>query len=409
MYIKEYKSCRLCNGDLFPILDLGHQKIQGAFYTKKGNTPPERAVPQLIMKCSHCHLVQNLMAIDPDILYSSYFYKSSISNTMRTHLKNIVDEAVKTIKTNNPTVIDIAANDFTLLKNYPSNYRRIAIDPSDISLAASTEEGNENIELINKCFPVDLEENADIITSIACFYDVNEPISFARSVCDNLSDHGIWICEFAYLPHVLKNLSYDGMVHEHVTLYSFATFERVLNESGLKAIKVVENDVNGGSLQVWATKRENTIYDNLDKNSIINTKVKEFDLKLDTDYTYKIFADRVAKHKEELVEFIKLSHARKKRIHVLGMSTKLNTILQYCGIDNTYIEAAAERDPDKIGGKTLNGIPMISEEESRKVADIYLVGPYHFRKELIEREKDFIEKGGKLLFPLPVIELISKE
>jgi hypothetical protein len=325
---------------------------------------------------------------------------------MKNHLKEIVDEC---LKFNPKYILDIGCNDGFMLKQYPSNVKKVGIDPSDIA----NEIKEDNIEVINECFPSkNLDRRFDIITSIACFYDINEPVEFCKEIEKLLIDVdgncGIWAAEFAYLPAVLKNLAYDGMVHEHVALYSLTTFEHILNRTGLKLIKAVENDTNGGSLQVWVTKKNNSKFDNKENlENIIKLKIKEFDMALDDLDTYQDFAKRVYRHSSDLYELLRKLKKEGKKIHILGMSTKLNTILNFCRVGPETIDFAAERSPEKWGAATVSGIPMISEEESRAMKpDVYLVGPYHFKREILEREQETIKNGTKFLFPLPDIEMI---
>jgi ABC-type Fe3+-hydroxamate transport system substrate-binding protein len=136
---------------------------------------------------------------------------------------------------------------------------------------------------------------------------------------------------------------------------------------------------------------------------------QEFDLELDTDRPYKDFQDRIDVHKKELTSLLKDLKKERKKIHIYGASTKGNTILQWCGIDNTIIDYAAERNPDKYGAHTLGtDIPIISEAESRAMnPDYYLVLPWHFKKEFIERERETLSKGVRLIFPLPTIEIVA--
>ena len=138
---------------------------------------------------------------------------------------------------------------------------------------------------------------------------------------------------------------------------------------------------------------------------------EEFDLKLDTDKPYKHFQDRINVHREELLSLLKDIKKDGKSIHIYGASTKGNTILQWCGIDNRLIDYAAERNPDKYGAYTLGtDIPIISEAESRAMKpDFYLVLPWHFKEEFIDREKETIANGTGLIFPLPTIEIITRE
>jgi hypothetical protein len=136
---------------------------------------------------------------------------------------------------------------------------------------------------------------------------------------------------------------------------------------------------------------------------------EEFDLELDTDKPYRHFQERIEAHKKELTTLLKNLKQQGKKIHIYGASTKGNTILQWCEIDNTIIDFAAERNPDKWGAKTIGtDIPIISEKESRKIKpDYYLVLPWHFKEEFVKREEGILREGTSMIFPLPTIEIIS--
>lgn len=410
--LKYRTTCRSCgHNHLENIIDLGYQPIQGSFVYPNKPKPPTRAIDASIVICNAktggCGLVQNKVSISPEILYSNYGYRSSVSNTMRNHLNDIVKNILDYLKTKNITprrVLDIGANDLYTLKQYSKNIERIGVDPSDIINQVE----KDGIQTINDCYPTSkVVGTFDIISSIACFYDVEDPTDFCRHIEKALTPNGVWVVEFAYLPEVYNKLAYDGMVHEHVCLYSVATLEHILKRTGLKIIKLEENDTNGGSLQAWIVKQDNYLLENENfKQEALKIKIREFQMALEDEETYIPFMERITKHKEELIKILKDLKQQGKRIHIYGMSTKLNTILSYCGIDTNLIDCAAERSPEKFGATTISGIPMISEEESRKNVDVYLVGPYHFKKEILEREADTIKKGTKFLFPLPSIEII---
>jgi hypothetical protein len=177
-------------------------------------------------------------------------------------------------------------------------------------------------------------------------------------------------------------------------------------------VNVSLNGINGGSIRCYATHAANTRYrrDEFSKN-IKMMRQDEFDLELDTDKPYRFFQERVNVHKEELVSLLKRLKSEGKRIHIYGASTKGNTILQWCGIDGRLVEVAAERNPDKYGARTLGtDIPIVSEEESRKARpDYYLVLPWHFRDEFLEREKQLLSSGVGMIFPLPTIEIVREK
>jgi len=410
--LKYRHTCRSCGHDnLENIIDLGYQPIQGSFVYPSKPKPPTRAIDATITICNPktggCGLVQNKVSISPEILYSNYGYRSSVSNTMRNHLNDIVENILNFLKDKNISpkrILDIGANDLYTLKQYPKNIERIGIDPSDV---INTVE-KDGITTINDCYPTDKITGVfDVISSIACFYDIEDPTNFCKNIEKSLTTNGIWVVEFAYLPEVYNKLAYDGMVHEHVCLYSIATFEHILKRTGLKIIKLEENDTNGGSLQAWVVKENNTLFEDASfKEEILKIKIKEFQMALEDPDTYISFMERVSDHKTKLLSVLNEFKSQGKNIHIYGMSTKLNTILSYCKIGPELINCAAERSPEKFGATTISGIPMVSEEESRKDVDVYLVGPYHFKKEILEREAETIKRGVKFLFPLPEIEIV---
>jgi len=214
------------------------------------------------------------------------------------------------------------------------------------------------------------------------------------------------------MPTMLKMTSYDTICHEHLEFYSLAVIEFILKQSNMKVFNATLNDINGGSLRCYATHTANFKYKNEQYSQNIRAiHQEEFDLELDTDKPYKNFQDKINIHRKELITLLKKLKMEGKKVHIYGASTKGNTILQWCGIDNSIIEYAAERNPDKYGARTLGtDIPIISEKESRAMnPDYYLVLPWHFKDEFIARERDMLERGTCLIFPLPEISIINKE
>jgi hypothetical protein len=208
---------------------------------------------------------------------------------------------------------------------------------------------------------------------------------------------------------MLKMNSYDTICHEHLEYYSLAVIEYILNRAGMKIVNATLNAINGGSIRCFATHVTNFKYRSDDYASSVKTlRQEEFDLELDTDNPYKNFQSRINAHRDKLTRLLKKLKRAGKRIHVYGASTKGNTILQWCGIDKRIIEVAAERNPDKYGARTLGtDIPIVSEDESRAMnPDFYLVLPWHFKEEFLQREADARRKGIKFIFPLPSIEIL---
>ncbi len=418
MHLIHRKTCRVCGSSaLTPIINIGEQNLQGSFIKPGKELPPIRKISTTLMRCDPtkdeqaCGLLQMEHSVPPEILYSAYWYRSGTNNTMRVHLKGIVDEVVEMSNLENGIVLDIGCNDGTLLNNYPSSFKKFGVDPSDI-IPVST----NDLKIIRDLFPSEelsktlKGRKLDIITSIAMFYDLENPIGFCKEIKNVLSPEGLWVFEMSYMPSMLKMNSYDTICHEHLEYYSLAVIEYILSKADLKVVNATLNDINGGSIRCFATHTDNFNFKNeVYYNNMLTLRQNEFDLELDTDKPYKNFQDRINVHKDELNTLLKTLKKEGKSIHIYGASTKGNTILQWCGIDHRIIDYAAERNPDKYGAITLGtDIPIISEEESRAMKpDYYLVLPWHFKKEFVEREAETIRNGTKLIFPLPTVEVIG--
>jgi SAM-dependent methyltransferase len=310
-------------------------------------------------------------------------------------------------------VLDIGCNDGTLLSYYPASFHRFGIDPSDIAKEAKGE-----IKVIQDFFPSDelTKETQgkpfDIITAIAMFYDLEEPIEFVKNVKKHLAPEGLWIFEMSYMPTMLLKNSYDTICHEHLEYYSLSVLEYILKKSEMKMIKAGLNDMNGGSIRCYATHINNFKFKNHEfQEGLKLLRRQELDMELETEKPYRDFQKRIDKHKKELSNLLTKLKREGKTIHIYGASTKGNTILQFCNIDKSIIDYAADRSPDKQGACTIGtDIPIISEEESRRMQpDYYLVLPWHFREEFLEREKDMLAKGVGMIFPLPTIEIVKKK
>ncbi|MBD1827834.1 class I SAM-dependent methyltransferase [Microcoleus vaginatus GB1-A2] len=418
MHLIHRKTCRVCGSSaLTNVINLGEQHLQGSFIKPGKEEPPFRKIPLSLVRCDPlkdekaCGLLQMEHTVPPEVLYSAYWYRSGTNQTMRSHLQGIAEEASSLIGKDKALVLDIGCNDGTLLNCYPEEFIKFGVDPSDLA-----QEITGDITVIQDIFPSEelitllKGEKFDIITSIAMFYDLENPVRFCQEIKKLLAVDGVWILEMSYMPSMLKMNSYDTICHEHLEYYSLAVLEYILKQAELKIVDAVVNDINGGSIRCYATHIDNFAFKNKEALQRINLlRQEEFDMELDTDKPYKNFQDRINVHKEELNCLLKKRKKEGNTVHLYGASTKGNTILQWCGIDHRIIDVAAERNPDKYGAYTLGtDIPIVSEEESRAMnPDYYLVLPWHFRAEFIKREQESLNKGIGMIFPLPNIEIIK--
>jgi SAM-dependent methyltransferase len=399
------------------VISLGSQYLQGSFYKPGKEVPPLRQIDCTLLRCdptrdeNACGLLQMQHSVPPEVLYSAYWYRSGTNNTMQAHLREIAETAQAMLGKTDAVVLDIGCNDGTLLNKYPENFKKFGIDPSDVAA-----EIKGNIKVFQDLFPSEElkqqlgDMKCDIITAIAMFYDLEDPVQFAKSIKDILAEDGIWIIEMSYMPKMLEMNSYDTICHEHLEYYSLAVIEKIMSRAELKVVRAELNDINGGSLRCYISHTTSFKYKNEEwLRQVRKLHQEEFDLELDTDKPYRNFQDRINVHRDKLTNLLKNLKKDGKTVHIYGASTKGNTILQWCGIDNRLIDFASERNPDKFGAYTIGTeIPIISEEESRKMKpDYYLVLPWHFADEFIEREKPLLQSGAGMIFPLPEINIVK--
>lgn len=415
MHLTYRKTCRVCGSSaLTPVIDLGDQHLQGSFLKPGMTGVPLRQIKCSLVRCDPmrdeqaCGLLQMERSVPPEILYSSYWYRSGTNHTMRAHLAGVVKSALEmTGVKENASVLDIGCNDGTLLKAYPSDMQRFGVDPSDVARGVG-----DGIVVVQDVFPSSEltakrgGSSFDIITSIAMFYDLESPVNFVREIRKNLKPEGLWIFEMSYMPSMLEMNSYDTICHEHLEYYSLSVVENILRRAQMKVVKAELNSINGGSIRCYAT-HEGCFNYPID-SGMRALRQKEFDSELDTDKPYRNFQSRIEAHRGEIQSVIRSLLAKGRRIHVYGASTKGNTILQWCGIDGSMIECASDRNPDKFGASTIGtGIRIVSEEESRRLKpDYYFVLPWHFADEFIARERELLSQGIGMIFPLPQVHLV---
>ncbi len=379
----------------------------------------QRAIPLELVRCdmtrdqAACGLIQTRHTVPGAILYSSYWYRSGVNRTMTENLHGIAQavEAIVTLEAGD-LVVDIGCNDGTLLDGYQSEgLRYLGFDPSDVARYA-VEKG---YDVVRDFYSADgfrrrrPEQKAKAITSIAMFYDLEQPRSFVEDVAEALATAGIWVMELHYLPTMLEANAFDAIVHEHLEYYSLAVIERLVGEVGLEVISAELNDMNGGSIRLFIGHAGDHEQTQEQAEQLRALRISEFELALDSPEPYEAFRQRVEAVRDDLVNTCKSLREQGKKIHVYGASTKGNTILQYAGIDNQVIDVAADRNPDKWGSETIGTkIPIVSEEESRGLRpDYYLVLPWHFLEEFVEREQEFLSAGGQFIVPLPEVRVIG--
>jgi hypothetical protein len=406
----EINKCRISGSpNLITVLSLGEQSLTGVF----PKSPSEQITkgPLDLVWCPDSGLLQLKQSYSLDEMYGdNYGYRSGLNTSMVRHLQQKIRTLERLVKlSDNDLVIDIGSNDATSLKAYSGKHRRVGIDPTGKKFK---EYYTDDISLIPEFFSADAfkklfpNDKAKIITSIAMFYDLEKPMEFVEDIEACLADDGVWHFEQSYMPSMLRTNSYDTICHEHLEFYSFKVVKNMLEECGLRVIDVEMNAINGGSFAVTACKINAAYRSN---NAVIHWMLKqEDDMGLDTPKPYREFEERVYRHRKNLTELIEALVADGKKIIGYGASTKGNVLLQFCGLTSKHIPYIAEVNKEKFGSYTPGtNIPIISEAEARALKpDYFFVLPWHFKSNILDREKEYIAQGGKFIFPLPEIEIV---
>lgn len=415
----EHNYCRISGDKLKEAFSLGELYVSN--FVPLNDFNEHQKYEMKLMFSEKSKLLQLKKTVDKKIMYEKYWYRSGTNETMKNALKNVVESSIKKIKIqDNDIFLDIASNDGTLLSFVPKNLIRIGIDPADNTFRDSAIKHSDVI--IQDYFSKDAYKNckygykkAKIITTIAMFYDIDDPSKFLKDIYEILDDEGLFIIQMSYTPLMINQLAFDNICHEHVCYYSLTSIDFLLRQNNFKIVDCELNDINGGSFRIYI--RKNISNDNLFSSypyrdvskvridSILNYEEKN---NFNTINKYIDFFKSICELKEKTVKYI--FEKKHKKIWGYGASTKGNTLLQWYGLDNTIISGIAEKSQFKFGLKTVGtNIPIYSEEVMRKEnPDYLLILPWHFIYEFEQREKAYLDNGGKFIVPCPIFYTIEK-
>jgi len=416
MLYQEIKKCRICgNKNLVEILNLGEQALTGVF--PKKNEEVESG-PLEIVKCfseetaSSCGLVQLKHDYKMEKLYGdSYGYRSGLNKSMIEHLADIVRAIEKRVPLRDgDLVIDIASNDGTLLGCYQNKALDLwGIDPTAKKFQAYYP---NHVNKIASFFSEEVVQTiagakkAQVVTSIAMFYDLPDPFLIMKEIANVLADEGIWVVEQSYMPEMISNVSYDTICHEHLEFYALRQFKWMADRAGLKIIAINFNKTNGASFCLTLAKQSSKYKEA--QTEVDQILAEEERAGFNGLQIYEQFKAASEAHRRDLKDLMNRIKGEGKRILGYGASTKGNVILQYCGLGVDNLACIADVNADKFDRYTPGtGIPIVSEETAKKLnPDYFLVLPWHFKAGIVGREQEFLRGGGKLIFPLPKIEII---
>ncbi len=387
-------TCRACKeATLQPVLSLGNQYLVNFLPTIDLEAPK---APLDLMRCGSCGLLQLGHTVDPDRLFRDFWYRSSVNQTMRDALKDVVRTGLNWHR--GGTWLDIGANDGYLLAEVPADFTKIACEP-----ARNFKEELHKVadHVISDYFSADHDilhrvghGACNVITSVAMFYDLDDPDRFVADIAKCLSPEGIWINQLNDSPTMMKRNAFDSICHEHLCYYDVHTLNRIYQKHGLTILEVTYNEVNGGSVRVVAEKSGEAQGPSLIEHRKVSVRESA------------MFAERVTRWKQVMGDLVTGPLVQRGPLWCYGASTKGCVLLQYLDQPGAF-RAIADRNPAKYGTyMTGTWLPVVCEADFRAEKPPYaLVLPWAFKREFLVRERETMDEGTVFLLPLPSIEL----
>lgn len=404
--------CRVCSSsNMEMVVDLGVQPLSGIFPSE----PEEQLLrgPLTVYVCGQCGLAQLGESYPPEVLYGdNYGYRSGLNRSMVNHLEGVARSLERKINLQTRDVIlDIGANDGTLLRCYSNRgIQKIGIDPT-ISKFADHYSAEDRITRVPELFSSDIyksatNQKAKIITSIAMFYDLEDPVAFVLDIAEILDAEGLWVLEQSYAPWMLRSGAFDTICHEHLEYYRLRDIARIVGMAGLRVVDVATNQVNGGSFLVTVAHLNSAHRTTPEVDWLLRQETESIEKLI---ASWRDFEVRVALQNESFFDLLNTLTDAGKRIAALGASTKGNVLLNTCGVTPSLVHSIGEVNPDKYGRFAPgSGIPIIPENDVISAEpDYLLLLPWHFREGLLSNLDSFLKRGGKAILPLPDVEIVT--
>jgi dTDP-4-dehydrorhamnose 3,5-epimerase-like enzyme len=399
-------TCRICGSNkLHKFLSLGPTPLANSFLKKDQINKPESYYPLDVYFCSNCFLVQLLDVVTPEVLFKEYPYLTGASKPMQPHFSELAEVVMQNFKLGkNSLVVDIGSNDGTLLQYFSKlNLRVLGIEPAH-NIAKIAEDGG--VETVNDFFSeacaIRISKKygpADVILATNVFAHVDDLDKFLRGVRHLMSDNGTFIIEVPYLLNLLKKLEFDTIYHEHLSYFAVSPLVHLFRRFGMEVVDVKQVPVHGGSIRVFVQKSLNK----KQSQNVTRLILMEKKVGLESLKTYLDFANEVFLLKEKLVELLKKLKEGGNKIIGYGAPAKGNTLLNYCKIGTNILDYIVDTTPSKQWCYTPGmHIPIFPDKKfHEEPPDYAFLLAWNYADEIIEKEREYIQRGGKFILPIP--------
>lgn len=398
--LRTHKQCRVCCGALESVLDLG--LIAPSNFVQPGDL--SERYPLDLCLCQTCGLAQLRHTLSLEQSFRQYWYKSGLNQSMVKSLADVLQCAQQQVTLDpGDVMLDIGCNDGTLLNMAPRGVVRVGFDPA---LNLRDEAAARSHVFVNEFFAADRYPSdlppAKLITSIAMFYDLEDPRKFVEDIAKVLHQDGIWVLQMMDFESMLAQCAFDNICFEHLIYYTLDDVRRLIEPFGLEVFHASHNTTNGGSLRAMICHKGQRLVSQFATVSMLQADKRKNLLEFTKGIEYARLTIR---------DFIAWHVKRGQKVYAMGASTKGNTLLQFFGLDDILIGKASEVNADKWGLQTVaTAIPIASEVEClAERPDYFLVLPWHFIGDFIRRNQDYLNRGGKFIVPLPQPRVVDCE
>src|SRR3954470_2315040 len=409
-------TCRLCGStNTASVVDLGATPPCERFLTAEQLDEPEATFPLHLIVCTECWLAQIPPLIDPGDTFTEYAYFSSFSTSWVEHAKRFVDSSVERLGLGEKSfVVEVASNDGYLLKHVVGHgIRCLGVEPSVNVGQAARDAGVPTLTaFISEETGLKVREEhgpADLVAANNVYAHIPDVIGFTKGLRALVADDGWVSIEVQHLLTLVQRTQFDTIYHEHFQYYTVLTAQRALASGGLTLVDVELLDTHGGSVRLWARPTEalSGAAGELSQ-AVHDVLAAEAAAGLHTAGGPDGFATAVSRVRDDLVAFLIEARRAGKSVVGYGAPGKGNTLLNYCGIRPDLLAYTVDRNPYKHGRFTPGTrIPILPPERlEADRPDYVLILPWNLRAELTEQLSYVREWGGRLVFPIPALEVV---
>jgi len=397
--------CLVCRSNkLDLLLDYGKLPLAGSFLTPEERGSNE-VYPLRLARCAKCTLLQVLDIVPSEAIFRRYSYASSTTRTLSNHFARMGPAIVEAGVAVGRLVVEFGCNDGVLVRPLlAAGANVVGIDPSDVALQASQEQGWTLIhDFFNEMAAARVKEEygpARIVTGNNVFAHTDDLHGIVRSVATLLEDEGLFIFEVHYQGDLLNLIQFDTVYHEHVCYYSLASLSHLLSEHGMTIVDVLRIPIHSGSIRVTAVRTESGR-----KPKSVVLQMAEAEKSWDVD----LFVRRVEERRVSLQKLVEDLRRAGRRVVAYGAAGRATILLNYCGLGQDSIEYVLDMSPLRYG-KLVPGvlIPVVRGEIFQETPPDYAVmTAWNYEAEIVAKEQEFLTGGGRFIVPLPEVRMVG--